>query len=327
MNRALTILLCLALISGCTDSEPVESAEIDQEIAAAAERLRTLAREIDRGLLSERMADSLESDVGVLSSIEAIESPELSLYRLREPFVDIETLAYLAANREATESIESLEDLWGSRKGDFEFNHELRDGSLRSALLDVEEIRAERLFNASMQYGRISSPSSGLYYLAQAEGHRRFFEFLASLGSAEQESPLAKEALAIAADRVEAEALETFMGDSTSNEMIPVSVRLDEARELIERESLAGATLQILEARRLLSEGSGGESEQSDQAPYEPVRSDGGIHSLFAAMAEEDRTVARDVLPLLASMSAVGKETAGAGSREVKVTLVRWPYT
>jgi hypothetical protein len=76
--------------------------------------------------------------------------------------------------------------------------------------------------------------------------------------------------------------------------MIPVSAKLKESRELLDRKYVSGAALSLLEARSRF------EKSADDKVPA----------SLDALAAERAPAPAKKVLPA-----------------SVTVTLVRWPYT
>lgn len=308
--------------------DPALAAAVDQEVT----RLQSLASEVDRSSLQESLASSLDQHTEELESLRAVDSPLQRLYELEGPFVGIESIAYLSRNHEAGESIELLAAHWASRKADFDVAASKADGSLRGALSEAAVTASGRLFHASLDYGEISSPLGGLYYLSQAEGHRRFLDFLADLpetaGKAEP-VPGRGRLLAVVAD-IESAALGELDRDPTSRDMIPVSVRLDEAREMLEAERPAGATLRILEAQMILA----AKTETSKDLP-EPTATEprGSVGFLLQALAADDRQVDRAkiaggvLLPLYDSMFVEAAESVVDAVRSVTLTLVRWPYT
>jgi hypothetical protein len=327
---ALALAVALACGGGERAREEQERA-VDWEIA----RLEAAADGIDRGSLPEPLTVQLDAHREALGAVRPLRSPELRLYELAGPFAGIETAAFFSRHREAGESLGALERLWTSLGPRFAGLPAATDGSLRGALLDTAATRAARLYQASLQYGRISSPASGLYYLAEAEGHRRLAELLAGMPAARRGEPApGGPALAAAADELEADARAALAGDPVRHDLIPVNVRLDEAREMIEAERPAGAALQLLEARLQLGRLAGPPAAPAPEpAPGPPEGAPGSLAALLHAMAEaapdgERARIAREaLLPLYASMLADRPVGTTDAHRTVTLTLVRWPYT
>ena len=334
--------LAAAACAGAGPARPDLNPIVDREIA----RLEATAGGIDPGSLPESAATDLAADPEALAAVRTTRSLELRLYQLAEPFVGIETLDFLARNRDAGGSIDALERLWTAHRPDFAALPAAADGSLPSALLETAVTRADRLFHASLQYGRISSPPDGLYYLAQAEGNRRFAELLAAAAPARPGPPAPEPAaLRAAADRLETEALHAMEGGAGFRDLIPVNVRLDEAREMVEAGRPAGAALQLLEAKLRLSRfasappPAGGGTQEAPAVPPDDERranavAEGdSVAALLRAMADEpgdaDRArIARAALiPLYAALHEEPPAAERGAARTVTLTLVRWPYT
>lgn len=338
LASCLFLALTLGALS-CADREARARAELARSIDAEIERLAAVASAVDREALPESLAEALGSYVESLDAVRGDGAPELRLYELREPFVGIETLAFLAPRAEAVDSVESLEALGGPLEERFELTVTTTDGSLCNALLEAAATRSNRLFHASLRYGQIASPGSGLYYLSQAVGNRQFFDFLAGLeGSETQHSvPDRRRLLAVAAE-IESAALDWLERDPTNRELIPVSVRLEEAREMLDAERSAGATLLLLEAQRELSRRAGMATPGGVTEAPQPSSdgSAGSLRSLLAAMGSKDdgdgddesAKIARaELLPLYESMLVVPGGPDDDPRRSVTLTLVRWPYT
>jgi hypothetical protein len=224
-------------------------------------------------------------------------SPELRLYRLRDAVVGAELLEVFSAHRDAAgKDLAPLTRFWNERRAAFERKPAPVQGPLmHRALAEAATNRAQKLFHASLPYAKVSSPFAGVYYLAEAEGNRRFAELVSSLPVVDSDAPPPR------ADRVEAalqaleqETLNTFAGEPTAPKMIPVSAKLKESRELLDQKLVSGAALSLLEARVRYSRGA------DDTVPA----------SLNALAAERAPAAAKKILPA-----------------SVTVTLVRWPYT
>jgi hypothetical protein len=178
---------------------------------------------------------------------------------------------------------------------------------LQTALAEVARNRADKLYRASLPYGKASSPSDGLYYLAQAEASRKFADSIALRGR--REAPPDREQLRAALQSLEREAYERYERDPSRRSLV-LSARLKESRELLERGSLAGATLVLLEARRDASPTARGKSETTGKTT---------LHAAFHGQPA--------ALSLLDAMTSRTLPVAKTASGPVTVTLIRWPYT
>ena len=231
-----------------------------------------------------------------LEKARAEKSPELKLYRLRDAAVGADLLAFVNEHRDATgKDLAPLTKVWNERRAAFERKPEpVRAPLLQRALVESSRNRAEKLFRASLPYAKVSSPFAGVYYLAEAEGNRRFAEFVASLPRKERGPSPRKDRVEAALQKLEGETLVTFGSDPTAPKMIPVSAKLKEAREQLDGGAIDGAALSLLEARARFS----GAAAETIPA------------SLTALAAEQQAVAAKKVPPA-----------------SVTVTLVRWPYT
>lgn len=331
-SAPLLIGAILSILGGsCASESRIElDPLIDQEIV----RLEKAIDGVDRDTLSESLASRLDSHREELAALRKIESTELRLFELRDPFVAIETIDFLSSHRPKVKSIGDLERFWREEKPSFERLPPPAGGSLLGALTDESSTAAERLFRASLPYGRISSPSGGLYYLAEAEANLRWVELLTALPRQRAEERVPdRGALIEAADRIESEARRAFDEEPVSRSMIPVSVRLDDAREMIESGRLAGATLQLLEAQLALST----RTARSERAGNGPIstghHNDGTIRALLVDMGStQDGSQAgdiarRDLIPLYDSLFDERMSSGDDQAGDVTLTLVRWPYT
>jgi hypothetical protein len=226
-------------------------------------------------------------------------------YRTREAFLKRETEAFLAAH--PVDDLAALQTIWNASAGHYPQPRTEPGPLLQTALVEVARNRAEKLYRASLPYGKASSPKDGVYYLAQAEASRRFADSVPLDGRAE--APPDRDQLRAALQSLEREAYERYERDP-SRESLVFSARLKEARELIERGSLAGATLVLLETRRDASRDARGTIEVT------------GRTTLHAAFREHPAA-----LSLLDSMTSRALPVTPDGRSPVTVTLVRWPYT
>jgi hypothetical protein len=204
-------------------------------------------------------------------------SPQEKLYRLRAAFLNVETLAFVQAHEG-----EAFEKLWKSRKPLRATQAAENTALLQRGLIEASTNQAEKLFRASLPYGKAAGAESGLYYLANAEANAKFALFVRSLPLEKPQASPTEFELRAALAELEAEALRKFE--------IKPSAGVKEARELLDRGSLAGATLALLETHRDLGH------------PTDPTR--------------------MTLWPRASTQADVA-----ADADAVKVTLLRWPYT
>ena len=242
---------------------------VDGELA----RLEALQAKLARQDAPKQLVDVNRK---ALDAVREAKTPRERLYRLRGAFVNVETLAFVQEHKD-----EPFEALWKSRTAPRATQAAENTALLQRALIETSSNQAEKLFRASLPYGKAAGAESGLYYLANAEANAKFALFVRSLPLEKpQASPTESELRAVLAD-VEAETLRKF-------EIRP-SAGAKEARELIDRGSLAGATLALLETHRDLGN-----------------RIDPTEMQLWTRGAQP---------------------VAAKDPRAVQVTLLRWPYT
>ena len=146
---------------------------------------------------------------------------------------------------------------------------------------------------------------------------------VASLGVRGDEKPPAKAVLDQAIGALETEMLRVFEKDPAAPAMIGVSVRLKEARELLDRDSLAGATLSLMEARFSYGRNTAPEVKGAVAIPADLPKD-----SMAELWRNSDNPVAlRDVLPYYVALRKQTAAPQAIAAKRVKVTLVRWPYT
>jgi hypothetical protein len=271
-------LLCVAL--SCAANP------LDSELA----RLDALQTKLEARPWPEMLKGEVAPGRKSLDAARAVQDPRERLHKLRAAFTNIETLAYIGEHEKAAENMEALHDLW-SRGG--QAIQPVPSGArtlLHQGLIESSINRAEKLYHASLPYGKASGPLSGLYYLADAEANAKFAKFVASLPAGKAERPPDAKALRAVLESQEAELQQRFAKDPAGRGTIGTSAKLKEARELLEANRLAGATLLLLEAKSL-------------------------------------SVTATDSIAKLLATPRNSEEPRGTGGTPVKVALIRWPYT
>lgn len=298
--RRTYVLLALLLASCRTQEKAV--VELETRLASETARLEAQLKAIDAKQLPDDVAGLTKGFGDSFASVRAAKSPTARLYRLRDTFIGVETIAFFAANPKAGEDMDSLRALVDHRRAAFEAKLDAPAGPvLYRALVEQAANRARVLYRASAPYGKISDPMwGGLYYLGQAEGNLKFRDFVASLPKdigTDDEPRADHQQLATAADQLQRETLAVFEKDPSGRGSIRASAKLKEAKELLAANLDDGAALALVEARQDLSR----------------PKADADIPALLQSYVRER------IAPM--------KVAAAAATGPVTVTLVRWPYT
>ena len=294
-QRALVVLalaVCtLSMSAGSEDRVTAEIARVDQFLTA-----------LDPATVSAMVRDLVPAYRARIETARKTDTPHLRLYRLRSPFLGSAMLAYLDEYKAAAENLATFEAHWNSQRARFANLKPRGATPLQKALAEASINRAEKVFNAALAYAKVDTPSSGLYYVAEARAHLDFANFVASLDGAQ---PLRlnvdAKSLRATADALETETLALFEKDPASRAAISVSARLKEARELLDRGSNYGAALGLAETRLELKRQSG--------APDTPGPAN-------------DQQLAEFI-----SASSTPSALPARKAAQVRVTLIRWPYT
>lgn len=330
-KSGLALLLALSLPASAGE------ASLDARLTREVERLQATLDAVDPATLPKELADAPKTYGEALTRVRNTKSAEYKLFRLRDTFTGIEAIAFFAKHHQSGESAEAVAALSEARGADFRTKVTFpAHPALVRALGEGAANRADVLFVAGPSYAKITAPWGGLYYLAEAEGNLRLRNFIASLpafGAAEPKPNRAR--LVELANELEAEALKLFEHDPGGNQVVGASVKLKEARELLDDGRLDGAALALVETRLALSRRKaevdpGSVTEAPKAAAMKPARD--SIAKLLAGMAEEGAAplpaiVPRDVVPFHASLLQAARAKNAAAPAAVTVTLVRWPYT
>jgi hypothetical protein len=249
-RRAGGALLLALVAAGCPRTEPVDpqaAARLQAErqtIEATIQRLETAQPE-RKGDLAPYRAQ--------LAQARRTLSPSLLLHRLRDPAVDVGAMAYSFDHSEVKD-LPALEALWQASAARMNAPPPLPASPLLRGVVQAEQNRAEKVYRATMLYGKAASPRAGLYYLGEAGAHWGFRDLAAAIVlPAGDDGPLDQDAVGAALERLEAESLEVFAAHPGGEMLIQVSALLKEARELFERGSLEGTALTLLNTRVAMS--------------------------------------------------------------------------
>ena len=271
--------------------------DVDARIAQEVDRLAALQAKLESGGVPDIVQQALEPNAEALERVRKATSPQLRLYRLRDAFVSIETVSFVAEQRDAGKSVDAFIALWNARPTSAIVAPK-NAPLLHAALIEAASNRAEKLYRASLPYGKADGPFSGVYYMGEAHGTAAFGRFVASLDVQDDEAPPSAATLDKAINALETDMLRVFEKDPVAPAMIGVSVRLKEARELLDRGSRAGATLLLLQARL-----SYGRNTAPDVAADVKPPADLPKDSMAELWRTSDNPLAiRDVLPFYVSL-------------------------
>ena len=210
--------------------------------------------------------------------------------------------------------------------------------------------QARNYYETSLEYGRATSPWSGLFYLGVAQAQREFVSFCRSLSEPTDLKAPKVRSIAAELDALEADLLEAYRPPASidrHSEFIGASAALKEARELDAAGLRYGALLRYLHAAMRIdtlrpdAPAPDLESLPKRLLAFEPRFARGGVdHSIGRLYLETaqahlaaggnpafSEAIARDVLPRYFAALAPAKPQPGKPAPSITVTLVRWPYT
>jgi len=314
-------------LAGLLIATQLSASPLQPRLTQEIDRLDALLKSVTASADTQAM---VEGNRTLLARARAARSPQLGIYRLRDAFVGIETLRYAVAHKPDESDLVRVQALANAERAAIERPlSAMSEPALQLALRQIVANRAAKLLRASVPYGKASSPANGLFYIGEAQGNRKFREFLETLsfGGPAEERPNVQ-AINAALTKLDTSALAAFEEDPAGRSAVGLSARLKEARELAERGSLEGAALTLLEAQLDISRRSAPPANAA--ADLRSPRTD-SIATMFESVAREDggdtaRIITNSVLPLYRSLFA-NVPPRKKPPTNVTVTLVRWPYT
>jgi hypothetical protein len=323
-HRLAAFALVVSVTMAC---DAGQAARVDKEIARLEAALKSV--EAASADLPKDVHPLFEIHRAALDRARKASAPEYRLYRLRDPFVGIETLAFLLVERSSGTTVANFEKLWRGSGGRFEAKPpDARGSLLERALIESSATRAGRLYRASLPYAKASAPWSGVYYLGEAEGNLRFRDFVLSIASEDVEKTPARERLAAMLEDLERDTLSFFGNDVTNQQVVPVSVRLKETHELLDAGQVEGATLMLVEARAALSRRGGPRGKNVASAKPHAE----SLAAVLEAWAGDEQApmsdaLRKEVVPFYGALFAAAPRQTRTRAAQITVTLIRWPYT
>jgi hypothetical protein len=221
------------------------------------------------------------------------------------------------------------------------------------AMAEAAAAKTAVYYHASLDYGRSTTPDSGLFYLGAAQAQRDFVDLARRLSLPSGPPPPRVRALDAGLDALQADVLAAYRPPASVEkhpDFIGVSSAIKEARELAAAGALYGALLRYLQAAirfGALRPPSPALDAYAIAARLRPLEArlsaDGVDHSIGRLILEAAQAdlaehasdgaavtaaaIASDVLPRYFAALDAAPATAPAEPAKVTVTLVRWPYT
>ena len=239
------------------------------------------------------------------------------------------------------------DELSGSRPQDLDT---LRPVALR-AMAETAAAKTAIYYHASLDYGRSTTPDSGLYYLGAAQAQRDFIVLARRLSLPSGPPAPRVRALDAGLDALQGEVLAAYRPPASVDkhpEFIGISSAIKESRELAAAGATYGALLRYLQAairfgalrapaldaatiathlRALEARlGVGGVDHSIGRLILEAAQADLAEHA-SDGVATTASVIASDVLPRYFAALDPSPVRPPAEPAKVTVTLVRWPYT
>lgn len=319
---------CVPIYCGGRESRAtlsVSNAALQTEVA----RLDASLVRARAAKLPQEFAPAVDAGAKALDKARRATTDEARLYRLRDAAIEVDSLDFLARYQSQVRTVADVQSIAASRAA----IPAAATGStlLERALAQQTRNKAARVGAAAVPFAKVSAPTDGLYYLAEARANERFQQVLQQPQSVDQaaERVPSHDALIAALDSLDDLTLKNFGDAPTEGRMIPVSARLKEARELLDQHLDEAATLALCEARLILSRQTATPAQAKTPALKLPPANDSMQRMLGGLAAESPEYagfIARDVRPFYDSLytPVAAKRVEPAA---VTVTLLRWPYT
>ena len=281
------------------------AADVDVTVIKELDRLERSLTSLDTAKLPTDLTFMFKVSREGLDRARAAKTPLVRLYRLRQPFVAVESLLFFDERKDSAADLARMEKLWKERRPFHEKARPAARGTiLVRALQQAASNRAAKLFRASLPYAKVDSPFSGVFYLSEAEGNLRFRDFLAKLATPASEGRPSSDEIGEALKILETDAIALFEKDPASRTAIPASAALKEARELFDQNLVEGASLLLLESQLELSKR---HKTPREEARRPSQKREDSMTELWAAIQQDEKpdvsAMIRDsVLPLYVSL-------------------------
>lgn len=282
------------------------SPALDTRLIQEVDRLDSALHSVKAEQLPQGLRESYQGPVGMIASARDAKSPFVRLARLRYAIPMTEQTLFTVANADSGTDLAKLRLLWTRSRGDFSQPYKPVGGALiRQAFAEAAYNKGQKLYRASLPYGKVSGTASGLFYLGEAEGNIRLRKFVESLDLGDNEQPPSAAALRAALESLRAESLKLAGEDPVSRATIAASSAMKEAEEQLDENLLAGATMSLLEARLFLSRRGGkpvAVTPAADAPPGDSMLELWRASMLQPTVPENTPIIHDDVIPLYLSL-------------------------
>jgi hypothetical protein len=346
----------MATLAGAGDGSAVPRDRVAAEVDRWSAFLRTHADETD---LWKQVRQATEPAMARVQAALEEGRPQLALLRFAPVHENLAASVYLGergagVRRDAAGFEREWKRMGAVLRDDLRTPSPDALAGVRPALLralgEAALLQVRIYYEASLEYGKSTTPDSGLFYIGAARAARDWGRLVRRLStpSAPPSPPL--RSLAADLDALESEMLAAYrppLSIDKHREFIAASSALKEARELEAAGLRHGALLRYLQAAqrfaslRLTPPPAGDIAARL--AALEQRLSGGTDHSLGRVFAEAARSdlaehaadgqaavaaaVVEDVLPRYFAALGPAPPPAVRAEPRVTVTLVRWPYT
>jgi hypothetical protein len=347
------VLACVALACRASAATDPLRAEVDGWSATVRDDRSTddLGKQVKDGATAglARIEQALKDD-----------RRSLALLRMSSVANDVAALRYLKERSpEQRKDVASFEAEWTRLGGVLAPSlappspaafEDVRPAVLR-AIGEASLPQAGVFYQASVEYGRSTTPDSGLYYLGAAQGQRDFASFVRGLSGAVAGGSPAVRDLAGELEDLQEDLLAAYrppVSVDRHRDFIVASSALKEARELHALGLRHGALLRYLQAAvrvaplrasapapdaslparldGLAARLGGGVDHSIGQLLVEWARADQAEHAADG-QATIAAAIAADALPRYLAALEPPRPRPARPEPTVTVTLVRWPYT
>lgn len=320
--------ILITLIIGVAAAQAAH-ADVDEALTREFARLDALLARLEAASITPDFKDALPIYKTAYERAKNSKATDLRIYRLRDAYVGLEAMSFLADHQDAT--LDEMVKLWNEHRPRYESPAPPSTGTLlQRALVQAAHNRAQILFKASLPYGKADGPRSGIYYLGEAQGQLAYANFVASLPFAKSETTKRPTAAALiaAVEKLDAESIALFEKSPTERTAIPSSALLKEARELLLRGWLEAATFTVLETRFDLTRRQTTKDEAAKAADTAPRDSIEGLWQSASKESDRGDAIVAGVLPFYrALLTANPPARSVASAKPLTITLIRWPYT
>ena len=347
MTRTILALLLLAAPTAAAGDEPGSKDALAAEIARWSTFLReTTSSDENWKDLKQGLEPAMARTEAALADGRRL----LALERLAATRMNLAAFAYVNAmpadKRDDTAKLDSEWTRVGALLGAAPSRSALEGVKPAAVRAEAEAAlpQARNYYDSALEYGRATTPWSGLFYLGVAQAQSDFVSFCRTLATRDTRKAPPIRSLTAELDALEADLLKAYRPPASidrHSEFITASAALKEARELDAMGLRYGALLRYLQAAMRLDPLRPNAPEPDPaglpkrlEALDSRLQQEGVDHSIGRIYLETAQAnpafaeaIAADVLPRYFAALAPATPSPPKPKPSITVTLVRWPYT